>query len=162
MIAKPFVCVLWALGALAAPASAAEAAEASCLALHEGWVRLPPAPAMAMMAGFGRMQNGCAAPVAVVAAASPAFAAVSLHETTLDDGVSRMREVERLAIDPGRSALLQPGGLHLMLMRPQQELVEGATVPLRLELEDGRQVDVRLVVRRTPPSAADAHAGHAH
>jgi copper(I)-binding protein len=73
---------------------------------------------------------------------------VSLHETTLVQGISRMREVERLPIAAGATVELKPGGLHLMLMQPEVSLKEGAALPLRLSLEDGRKVDGALQVRK--------------
>ena len=95
MITKPFACVLLSLCALATSAAAA-AAEPACVSVREGWVRLPPGP-MPMAAGYGKIRNDCRSAVVVVGAGSKAFGDVSLHETTLVEGISRMREVERLA-----------------------------------------------------------------
>lgn len=150
MITKPFVCVLLAMCAAAASATAAEP---SCVTVREGWVRLPP-PGVTMAAGYVEIHNGCRTPVTVVAAGSKAFGDVSLHETTLVDGVSRMRAVERLPIAPGSSVTLKPGGLHLMLMQPEVPLAKGGQVPLRLSLEDGRKVDAMLAVRADAPRSA--------
>ncbi|MBO9716389.1 MAG: copper chaperone PCu(A)C, partial [Pseudoxanthomonas sp.] len=63
----------------------------SCVAMSDGWVRLSPAPRPMMLAGFGRIINGCTTAQVVVAARSPRFGDVSLHETQVVDGVSRMR-----------------------------------------------------------------------
>ena len=147
MITKPFVCVLLAMCAAAASATAAEP---SCVTVREGWVRLPP-PGVTMAAGYGEIHNGCRTPVTVVAAGSKAFGDVSLHETTLVDGVSRMRAVERLPIAAGATVELKPGGLHLMLMQPEVPLSEDKVLPLRLSLEDGRKVDGQLQVRKAAP-----------
>lgn len=144
MITKPFVGVLLALCA-----GAASAAEPACVVLEQGWVRLPPVQ-MPMAAGYGVIYNRCKQAVTVVAAGSKAFADVTLHETTVADGVSRMREVERLPIAAGAKVELKPGGLHLMLMQPEVALTEGGDVPLRLSLEDGRKVDGVLRVKTAP------------
>ncbi|AOX63348.1 MULTISPECIES: copper chaperone PCu(A)C [Stenotrophomonas] len=149
MITKPFVCVLLGVCAFAASA-VAMAAEPACVSLRDGWLRLPPG-AMPMAAGYGQIRNDCRAPVVVVAAGSKAFGDVSLHETTLVDGVSRMRAVERLPIAAGATVELKPGGLHLMLMQPEVALKAGAQLPLRLSLEDGRKVDGTLQVRSALP-----------
>lgn len=139
---RPVALALIAL--LAAPAAFAS----DCVpAVHDGWVRLPPAQ-MPMTAGFGRIGNDCAAAVTVVAAGSPAFEAVELHETREIGGVNRMRHVPELQVDANASVELRPGGLHLMLMRPLAPLAEGDTVPVVLELSDGRKVDGRFEVRR--------------
>ena len=146
MITKPFVGVLLALCAFEAAAAAP-----ACVTVEQGWVRLTPA-AMRMAAGFARIRNGCAGEVVVIGAGSKAFADVSLHETTVTEGVSRMREIERLPIAAGASVELKPGGLHLMLMQPEVPLTDGAQLPLRLSLENGTKVDGMLQVRREAPA----------
>jgi periplasmic copper chaperone A len=133
-----------------AAASTAPAETGQCLAVEDGWIRLPPAP-RPMLAGFGRIANRCASGQVVIAVQSPRFADVSLHETTLVDGVSRMRGIERLPIAAGGQALLQPGGLHLMLMQPDAALAEGERVPLLLLLADGREVAATFTVRKAAP-----------
>ncbi|WIH06944.1 copper chaperone PCu(A)C [Xanthomonas translucens pv. graminis] len=135
--------------AFAAPAARQAA---GCLPQWQaGWVRLPPSAAMPMAAGFGRLHNPCGQALAVVAVRSPAFAEVSLHQTTQVDGVSKMRELERLPLAAGADAVLQPGGLHLMLMQPAQPLREGASVPISFVLEDGREVRGALKVSAGKP-----------
>ncbi|UKE56349.1 copper chaperone PCu(A)C [Xanthomonas graminis] len=135
--------------AFAAPAARQAA---GCLPQWQaGWVRLPPNAAMPMAAGFGRLHNPCGQALAVVAVRSPAFAEVSLHQTTQVDGVSKMRELERLPLAAGADAVLKPGGLHLMLMQPAQPLREGASVPISFVLEDGREVRGALKVSAGKP-----------
>lgn len=144
MITKPFVGVLLATASLVS--GSALAGDSACVRVSEGWIRFP---AMAHMAGgFGRIDNACKADVAVVSVCSAAFAEVSLHETTQVDGVSRMREVERLPLAAGKGAELKPGGLHLMLMGGKAALQEGQRVPLLLGLSDGSEVRGELVVRK--------------
>ncbi|AVY67644.1 copper chaperone PCu(A)C [Xanthomonas translucens] len=137
-------------GAIFAAPAASKAA--GCLPQWQaGWVRLPPSAAMPMAAGFGRLHNPCGQTLAVVLVRSPAFAEVSLHQTTQVDGVSKMRELERLPLAAGADAVLQPGGLHLMLMQPAQPLREGASVPISFVLEDGREVRGALKVSAGKP-----------
>ena len=144
MITKPFVGVLLATASLVS--GSALAGDSACVRVSEGWIRFP---AMAHMAGgFGRIDNACKADVAVVSVRSAAFAEVSLHETTQVDGVSRMRDVERLPLAAGKGAELKPGGLHLMLMGGKAALQEGQRVPLLLGLSDGSEVRGELVVRK--------------
>ncbi|MBN8224120.1 MAG: copper chaperone PCu(A)C [Xanthomonadales bacterium] len=123
----------------------------ACLVVEDGWIRLPPTP-RPMLAGFGRIANRCKEGQAVVAVRSPRFGEVSLHETRMVDGVSRMRELERLPVPAGGQAVLQPGGLHLMLMEPDAVLAEGERVPLVLVLDDGREIGAELVVAKAAPS----------
>ena len=144
--------LLLSLHAVAAPppGGGGATASAACVTVADGWIRMPPAP-RPMLAGFGRITNACSEAQAVVAVRSPRFGEVSLHETRVVDGVSRMRGIERLPLAPGAEAVLQPGGLHLMLMQPDRALAEGEQVPLVLVLADGREVAAALTVRKTPP-----------
>ena len=112
--------------------------------VRDGWVRLPPAgmadDGMAMMAGFGRIENRCATPATIVGASSAAFADTSLHETKIVDGISRMRPVPELRIAPDGAAVLKPGGLHLMLMQPTAPLKPRSRIAVEFELQDGRKL----------------------
>lgn len=135
---------LIASAALAAlPACARECAPA----LRDGWVRLLPV-AMPMTAGFGRIENRCPTPVVVIGASSPAFADVSLHETRIVDGVSRMRAVAQLPVAANGTVTLEPGGLHLMLMQPRAPLQAGGSVPIEFSLKGGGTLRGELVVRK--------------
>lgn len=115
--------------------------------VKDGWVRLPPV-SMPMMAGFGRIENPCAAPVTIVGASSPAFGEVSLHETRVVDGMSRMRHLPELRIAPDGTATLKPGGLHLMLMQPRAPLKEGSKVVIEFALKDGGVLRGEFIVRK--------------
>lgn len=109
--------------------------------VREGWVRLPPGgksmKSMPMMAGFGRIVNRCSTPVTIVSARSPSFGSVDLHETRVIDGVSRMRPVTELRLAPDGAAVLKPGGMHLMLMRPGATLKPGSRIVIEFELAGG-------------------------
>jgi Uncharacterized protein conserved in bacteria len=156
MLTRTFLLAL-ALLPFGQPAAqaATPAPAASCVSVEDGWIRLPPAP-RPMLAGFGRITSKCRDAQAVVGARSPRFGEVSLHETSVVDGVSRMRELERLPLAPGAEALLQPGGLHLMLMQPDAPtFTEGERVPLVLLLEGGGEVPAMLVVRPSAPARGD-------
>ncbi len=107
--------------------------------VHDGWIRMLPG-GMPMMAGFASIVNPCATPVTVVKASSANFAETSLHETTLANGVSRMRPVAELRIAPGATAMLKAGGMHLMLMNPTAVVKAGRKVSIEFQLKDGRTI----------------------
>ena len=115
--------------------------------VREGWVRLTPG-GMPMHAGFGRIENSCAAPVTIVAASSPSYGSVELHESRIVGGVSRMRAVPELRIRPEDAAVLKPGGLHLMLMQPKATLKPGSKVAIEFELANGGKLLGEFEVRK--------------
>ncbi|HJQ62766.1 MAG TPA: copper chaperone PCu(A)C [Burkholderiales bacterium] len=85
-----------------------------------------------------------------------------MHAMRVEDGVMKMRAVQRIALPARKTVKLAPGGLHIMLAGVARPLVENETIPLELTIETsggvtsklGVQVEVRAI-------AADAH-GHAH
>jgi copper(I)-binding protein len=120
---------------------------ADCLPKVEGaWIRMPPA-GLPMMAGYARISNPCRGPLAIVAAHSAAFADTSLHETRVEGGMSRMRATPALRLAPGGSAVLEPGGFHLMLMNPVKPLHAGERVAIEFTLEDGRRFSAPFEAR---------------
>ena len=131
----------------ATPACARGKPEAACApVVRDGWIRLVPG-GMPMHAGFGRIENPCGQPVTITGASSDGYASAELHETTLVDGVSRMRATPALRIDANGAAELKPGGLHLMLMDPRKDLHAGESVAIAFATQDGRTVRGDFVVR---------------
>ncbi len=127
---------LAAVFATALALSAAAAARDCRPQISEGWVRMPPSK-MPMMAGFGRIVNRCPTPVTIMSARSPSFGSVELHETRVVDNLSKMRLVPELRLAPDGVAVLKPGGMHLMLMRPGATLKAGSKIVIEFELAGG-------------------------
>ncbi|GAB1408065.1 hypothetical protein MASR1M8_19840 [Thermomonas brevis] len=118
--------------------------------VKDGWVRLMPGN-MSMQAGFGRIDNPCPMPATIVSASSPAYGSVELHESRVVDGINRMREIPELRIAPDGAAVLQPGGLHLMLMQPKATLQPGSRVAIVFKLKDGRELLGEFEARKPAP-----------
>ena len=125
----------------------APAFAAGCLPKVDGaWIRMPPA-GLPMMAGYARISNPCKGALAIVAAHSGAFADTSLHETRVEGGMSRMRATPALRLAPGGSAVLEPGGFHLMLMGLKAPLKAGQHVPVTLTFAEAGEIVVSAEVR---------------
>lgn len=72
---------------------------------------------------------------------------VEIHEMTMTDGVMRMRPLAGgIAIPPGGTAWLRPGGTHLMLIGPAGPFAQGENVPVTLCFERAGEVTVDLEV----------------
>ena len=100
-----------------------------------------------MLAGYARIDNTCSGPVEIVAASSPAFADVSLHETRIENGISRMRALTALPVAAHGSVAFAPGRLHLMLMEPIKPLKAGDQVSIDFILRDGRRIPGHFALR---------------
>lgn len=76
------------------------------------------------------------------------LAAISeIHRTSTNDrGVSSMARVADLEIPSNGTIALEPGALHLMLMRLQRPMVEGESYVLSLDFGDHGGVVVRVPI----------------
>jgi len=129
---------------------AGQACAESPLEVSKAWVRAAP-PGTMMLAAYAGLRNPGESEIRLSEARSDAFGFVEIHRTVEEDGVSRMRAAGVLTLAPGASLTLEPGGLHLMLMRPRRTLAEGDSIVIELDLEDGRSVAAEFVVARQAP-----------
>ncbi|MEM7641524.1 MAG: copper chaperone PCu(A)C [Pseudomonadota bacterium] len=84
---------------------------------------------------------------------------VQLHETSMEDGIMRMSELEGgIPIPAGETVTLESGGLHLMLMRLPQGLADGDLVPATLTFQEAGKVHVVFLVKDR--DIATDHGGH--
>ena len=101
------------------------------------------------------MSNNGAEMDRLIAAATPVAEKASLHTILVVDGVIKMRPVDAIEIAPGEPSVLQPGGLHIMLIGLKQPLKRGETVPVILTFEQAGEVEVMSHVQ----SAGAMNAG---
>lgn len=126
----------------------------------DAWIRAAP-PGARAMAGYAVFSNTSEQPLRIVSASSSAFDAVEFHESYEDGGMARMRAINQLDLPPGGEVTLQPGGLHLMLMRPTRPIAEGAMVIIDLQTEAGDLLPVALKVRSAQGSSVEHdHSQH--
>ena len=98
-----------------------------------------PMPGRHMSAGFFVLTNNTDADIRITRVTSPQFGAVEIHETTIEDGIARMRELGALVVPARGSVTLERGGKHLMLMQARDT---GDSVSLQLFSEDAPVLDI--------------------
>lgn len=103
-----------------------------------------PMPGMPMSAGYFTLTNNSQQSIVITQVTSPQFGSVELHESVIEDGVARMVALDELALQPGATVQFAPGGKHLMLMRPGDDLVS-----VTLEFHAGDTVVLRVSVTPT-------------
>jgi copper(I)-binding protein len=151
-----------ALGALLAsgPAVAHEYKLAG-LEIGHPWTRATP-PGAEAAGAFMTIKNEGALPDRLVGASFAGAAVTQIHEMVMENGVMRMGELAGgLAIPPGETVKLEPGGYHVMLMGLKEPLVEGSKVPLTITFEKAGSIEVELAVE-APGKGAGDHDGHQH
>lgn len=71
---------------------------------------------------------------------------VHLHQTVTSEGIARMRPVTQIAIPPGGTIRIAPGGIHFMLMGLKGPLALGQDVPFTLLFQKAGEVNVTIKV----------------
>ena len=77
-----------------------------------------PLPGVRMGAGYLSLTNATSQRILITKVTSPNFASIEMHESVLEDGISRMVKLDEVAIRPSRTVRFEPGGKHLMLRNP--------------------------------------------
>lgn len=93
----------------------------------------------------------------LLAAKTPIAGAVEFHIHVQDsNGVMRMRMVDggRIEIPAGGTVILEPGGLHIMLINLAEALKSGTTYPLTLKFERSGEVTLQVPVADSAPAEA--------
>jgi copper(I)-binding protein len=133
------------VSSLACAAALAHDFHVGKIVIDHPWSR-PTAPGMPMGVAYFTLTNHGSADDALIAASTPVAARVEFHQTTLADGVARMRPLAQVPLPAGKTVKVEPGGIHLMLVELRQALAPGSEVPLTLEFRDAGKVEVRLKI----------------
>lgn len=135
---------------------AAAAQAAVPVEVKDAWVRAP-APGQKVAGAY--MELVSRGNLVLISVASPAADRVELHNTTMEEGVMKMRPVNRVELSSGKAVKLEPGGLHLMLIDVKQPLKPGAKVPLALTVQ---RADFSRVVFTVHAEVRAVAAGKTH
>jgi copper(I)-binding protein len=109
-----------------------------------------PIPGSSAGVAYFKIDNTSDAAITVNRIESPQYDGVQMHETTIEDGVSRMRPIESFQVDPSSSVEFKPGGKHLMLMRPSTNVAPGSLVELEIHYSEGLLIVNATMQNRLP------------
>jgi hypothetical protein len=126
------------------------------LTVEHAWAR---ASAGTTAAAYFAVNNQGSAADRLLAISTPVAEKAALHESKMENGVMKMREVGPIAIEPGQSVVLKPGADHVMLIGLKHPLKQGESFPLTLSFERAGKVEVAVRVERAGSMGGDA-AGH--
>ena len=130
---------------------AAAQAVAADIEVKGAWIRTPPNGA-ATAASYAVIVNRGIATDRLTGASTPAAATVELHQTTMGNGMARMRAMNAgLAVAGSSSVTLRPGGYHLMLTGLKHPLRPGEHVPMALHFQRAGDVRADFAVRDSAP-----------
>lgn len=127
--------------------------------VHDAWTRESP---MVDLAGavFMVIDNTTTQDDALIGASSPAATAVELHQSAMaDDGQISMTPVESVPVPAGGTAVLEPGGYHVMLIGLVDPLEVGASIDVTLTFEHASPLTVSALVQPIGPMGATSMGG---
>ncbi len=130
--------------------------QAGSVHIDHPWARAT-APAARAGAGFMALVNQGGEADRLIAARTPMADTAELHTHINDNGIMRMRPIEGgIALPPGQTVTLAPGGLHVMMLGLHGQLQQGQRVPLTLVFEHAGEVTVELAVE-APAATGSGH-----
>jgi copper(I)-binding protein len=127
-------------------AARAQTSAASTIVVEQPFARATPKGAMTGAAYMTLLNNGASAD-RLVGATTPVADKVQFHQASEENGVSRMREVPSVDLEPGAKIVFKPGEMHMMIVGLKQPLVQGQTFPLALQFEKAGNIEVTVPIQ---------------
>jgi hypothetical protein len=122
-------------------------ASADNLQITDAWIKNLPM-AVPVRAGYMRIFNNQSLEITIVSLDSKSFESIEIHQSLEADGMTSMKPVDTLSIPAGGSLELAPGGFHLMMMNPLEQLIPGKKVAVTLHYQDQKTQTIDMVVRK--------------
>jgi len=131
------------------PATAAAPAEVS---ISDAWVKASEySDHVGGMTGiFAKITNKTAKTITLIGGTSSFAPKVDVHQVV--NGVMSHKQ-GGIQIKPGKSAILEPGALHIMLMGLTKAILPGARVDVKLTFKGARAVALILTAKSVPAGA---------
>lgn len=83
----------------------------------------------------------------LLSASSPQAMMTQIHESfTTEDGLSGMREMKQITVEPNQELILKPGGLHVMLMNLKDDVTTDNKITIELTFSQAGKVNLTLPV----------------
>ena len=118
------------------------------LEVHNAWVREAP-PSVKMLAAYLSLHNHTDKTHTILSITSPQFSRVEIHRTEIKNDIARMLPVSKIIISPNGKVLFEPGGLHLMLIKPKKKTRSGDKIQFTLHLSDKSTFDFTAAVKKS-------------
>jgi copper(I)-binding protein len=118
---------------------------AESITVDKPWIRAT-APGQTVSGAFMTLVNDSATVYTLSGVGFSGAGTVEIHQTSMTDGVMRMRKVSHIDIPANGSAELKPGSFHIMLIGLEKELKAGTVESLILTFADDSQKTIETPV----------------
>jgi periplasmic copper chaperone A len=95
---------------------------------------------------YATLRNAGGEALRLVGGSTPVADRIEFHIHVMDGDVMTMKELDSIPLQPGGTAVLKPGGMHVMLVGLKRPLKEGESFPLILTPANGAAVTVQVTV----------------
>ncbi|MCO6453513.1 MAG: copper chaperone PCu(A)C [Caldilineales bacterium] len=113
------------------------------------WAR--PMPQRQNGAVYFTIQNHTDTDDQLLAVKSDIASSVEMHLSAMNDkGVMSMSKQDSVKIPIGEMIAFEPGGLHVMLIDLQQDLVIGESFPIMLDFEQAGEIMLQVEIEASP------------
>lgn len=130
------------------------------LELKHPWSAKAPAVAP-VLGGYVTIVNSGTSDDRLLGGSTPIAERLEIHESSIVDGVARMRPAkDGIKIAAGSTVALEPGSAHIMLVNPNHRPAEGEKFKATLQFANAGHVEVEFVVQKGGTAKANDHAGH--
>lgn len=116
------------------------------LQINNAFFRLP-IPGRSVSSAYLDIVNVSGKPIELVGFYADRVRAIELHQITHQQGLMKMRRVDRYTIDAGSTLQLRPGGYHLMLFDIEEGLTVSDKIQFEIHLSDGGKVQFSAAAR---------------
>ncbi len=114
--------------------------------ITDGWVR--PGKEGMMSAAYFNIKNATAESDSLLRISSDVTSTTQIHESyQTEDGLMGMREQEFVALPKNQIVPFKQGGLHVMIIQPEKDLIEGDSVTFVLQFSLSNDVEISLPVK---------------
>jgi copper(I)-binding protein len=111
------------------------------IVIKDQWMR-PGAEQMTTALYFTLENNGSEADT-LYAVETDVAKMVQIHETYSNGDVMGMREIGKIIIEPESSVKLEPGGMHIMVMRLKRDIKKGDEIEFKLHFKNAGSILIR-------------------
>ena len=110
--------------------------------IENSWVRAA-APGTKVMAAYMTIVNNSVKPIEmdIEKIISKGFKKTEVHKSSYNDMMT-MEKIDTLIIKPNESLVLEPGGLHFMLINPEKVPEKNTAVEMLIFFTQGKETEV--------------------
>lgn len=149
-----------ALAATIASAALAHDFKIGSIDIDHPWTRATPKGA-SVAGGYLKITNKGTQEDRLIGGSFDGAGRFEVHEMKMESGIMKMRPLPKgIAIKPGESVELKPGGYHVMFMDLKAPVEQGKNVKGTLVFEKAGKVDVEYTVEAVGATPKTEHKGH--